>query len=61
MYPEYYKVKSKRLIRRWIAEGFVMEERGKTLEKDAARYLIDLIRRSLVQVYSSIVDGTTRG
>jgi disease resistance protein RPM1 len=61
MYPEYYIVKSKRLIRQWIAEGFVMKERGKTLEQVAAGYLTELIRRSLVQVYSRIIYRTTRG
>jgi len=32
MYPEDYEVKSKRLIRLWIVEGFVKDEEGKTLE-----------------------------
>jgi disease resistance protein RPM1 len=32
IYPDDYEVKSKRLIRQCIAEGFVKEERGKTLE-----------------------------
>ncbi|KAJ1422982.1 P-loop containing nucleoside triphosphate hydrolase, partial [Sesbania bispinosa] len=50
MYPEDYKIKSKRLIRQWIAEGFVKGERGmETLEKVAEGYLKELIRRSLVQ------------
>jgi len=44
MYPEDYEVKSKRVILQWIAEGFVKEESGKTLEKVAEGYLTELIR-----------------
>ncbi|RHN80528.1 putative P-loop containing nucleoside triphosphate hydrolase [Medicago truncatula] len=44
MYPEDYEVKSKRMILQWIAEGFVKEESGKTLEEVAEGYLIELIR-----------------
>ncbi|RVW42211.1 Disease resistance protein RPM1 [Vitis vinifera] len=33
MFPENKPVKRRRLIRLWIAEGFVREERGKTLEE----------------------------
>ncbi|KAL5077398.1 hypothetical protein RYX36_016382 [Vicia faba] len=57
MYPEDYKVNTKRLIRQWIAEGFVKEERGNTLEEVAERYLSELIQRSLVQVSSVRIDG----
>jgi disease resistance protein RPM1 len=38
------------VIRQWIAEGFVKEENGKTLEEVAEGYLTELIHRSLVQV-----------
>ncbi|MCH97214.1 NBS-containing resistance-like protein, partial [Trifolium medium] len=61
IYPEDYEVKAKRLIRQWIAEGFVKEERGKTLEEVAERYLIELIHRSLVQVSSVRIDGKPKG
>ncbi|GAU41221.1 hypothetical protein TSUD_128970 [Trifolium subterraneum] len=60
MYPEDYKVESKRLIRQWIAEGFVKEESGNTLEEVAEGYLTELIHRSLVQVSSVRVDGKTK-
>ncbi|WJX37558.1 hypothetical protein P8452_25312 [Trifolium repens] len=52
-----YRVQSKRLIRQWIAEGFVWKERGKTLEEVAEGYLIELIHRNLVQVSSARIDG----
>ncbi|KAK2441048.1 disease resistance protein RPM1 [Trifolium repens] len=57
MYPEDYKVGSNRVIRQWIAEGFVKEENGKTLEEVAEGYLTELIHRSLVQVSSIGIDG----
>ncbi|KAL5548074.1 hypothetical protein UlMin_003305 [Ulmus minor] len=39
------------LYRYWIAEGFVTEKRGKTLEQVAEEYLNELIQRNLVQVW----------
>lgn len=41
LYPEYYEVESKRLIRQWIAEGFVKEERGKTFKEVTEGYLTE--------------------
>ncbi|CAJ2639939.1 unnamed protein product [Trifolium pratense] len=61
MYPEDYIVQSKRLIRQWIAEGFVKEETGKTLEEVAEGYLTELIHRSLVQVSSIRKYGKAKG
>ncbi|KHM99665.1 Disease resistance protein RPM1 [Glycine soja] len=60
IYPEDYKVKSTRLIRQWVAEGFVKDEGGKTLEDVAQQYLAELIGRSLVQVSSVTVDGKAK-
>ena len=60
MYPEDYEVKSKRVIRQWIAEGFVKDGSGKTLEEVAEGYLTELIHRSLVQVSSITIDGKSK-
>ncbi|KAK3124643.1 hypothetical protein QOZ80_7BG0589830 [Eleusine coracana subsp. coracana] len=51
LFPEDYQIERKRLIRLWIAEGFV-ENRGPetTLSDIAASYLKELVDRSLVQV-----------
>ncbi|RDY06921.1 Disease resistance protein RPM1, partial [Mucuna pruriens] len=57
IYPEDYKVKSTRLVRQWIAEGFVKDEEGKSLEDVAQQHLRELIDRSLVQVSSFAIDG----
>ncbi|KAL2568599.1 hypothetical protein AAZX31_18G084300 [Glycine max] len=60
MYPEDYEIKSDRLIRQWIAEGFVKHETGKTLEEVGQQYLSGLVRRSLVQVSSFRIDGKVK-
>ncbi|KAJ1260684.1 hypothetical protein BS78_10G251200 [Paspalum vaginatum] len=51
LYPEDYKITRKRISMLWIAEGLV-EERGDgaTMEEVARTYLVELTRRSLLQV-----------
>nr|KYP37838.1 Disease resistance protein RPM1 [Cajanus cajan] len=61
MYPQDFEVKFDRLIRQWIAEGFVKLEREKSLEDVAQQYLTELILRSLVQVCSFTIDGKIKG
>ncbi|XP_031280357.1 disease resistance protein RPM1-like [Pistacia vera] len=48
--PESYSINCARLIRLWIAEGFVPHSKRLTSEQVAEEFLIDLINRSLVQV-----------
>ncbi|KAM4081837.1 hypothetical protein ACJW30_11G123000 [Castanea mollissima] len=48
------------LIRLWIAEGFVKERQGTTLEEVAQDYLNQLINRSLVQLTRKDFVGKTR-
>ncbi|KAJ1384188.1 Virus X resistance protein-like, coiled-coil domain [Sesbania bispinosa] len=60
IYPEDYEVKTWRLIRQWIAEGFVKGESRETVEEVAEKYLNELVNRSLVQVSSFASDGKTR-
>ena len=50
MFPEASSINCARLLRLWIAEGFVKEKQGKILEEVAQDYLNQLIYRSLVQV-----------
>ncbi|KAL5547690.1 hypothetical protein UlMin_002921 [Ulmus minor] len=51
VFPEDRLIADVRLYRYWIAEGFVTETRGKTLEQVAEEYLNELIQRNLVQVW----------
>ncbi|KAK8516715.1 hypothetical protein V6N11_007488 [Hibiscus sabdariffa] len=50
IFPEDYVIKRKRLIRLWIAEGFVEPQKGTIPEVVAERYLAELICRGLLQV-----------
>ncbi|KAK1296316.1 Disease resistance protein RPM1 [Acorus calamus] len=49
-FPEDHLIKRKRLIRLWIAEGFVEEREGMTMEEVAEDYLNELVQRSMIQV-----------
>ncbi|KAL6349913.1 hypothetical protein AAG906_002020 [Vitis piasezkii] len=57
IFPENKPVKRRRLVRLWIAERFVTEERGKTLEEVGEEYLNELIDRSLIQANEMDFDG----
>ncbi|KAK1320177.1 Disease resistance protein RPM1 [Acorus calamus] len=49
IFPEDQVIKRKTLIRLWIAEGFVQERRGNTLEDVAEDYFNELVFRSMLQ------------
>ncbi|KAK3418336.1 hypothetical protein EUGRSUZ_H04287 [Eucalyptus grandis] len=57
VFPEDCVIKCARLIRLWIAEGFVKEREGMTQEGVAQRYLKELVNRSLVQIAETTSDG----
>jgi disease resistance protein RPM1 len=57
LYPEDCIVPSDILTKQWMAEGFVKEDGGMTLEEVVEGYLTELIRRSLVEVVSISIDG----
>ncbi|XP_066342288.1 disease resistance protein RPM1-like [Miscanthus floridulus] len=48
IFPEDYKIKRKRLIRRWIAEGYCREMRGITAEEVGDKYFDELFDRSMI-------------
>ncbi|XP_050280130.1 disease resistance protein RPM1-like [Quercus robur] len=60
LFPEDYSIKCGRIIRLWVAEGFIEQKRGKTLEQVAYEYLDELIQMSLVQVSRWYLDGQVR-
>ncbi|MFS8028535.1 putative P-loop containing nucleoside triphosphate hydrolase, leucine-rich repeat domain superfamily [Helianthus anomalus] len=45
-----YPIKRKKLIRLWVAEGFILERKGMTMEEVAEEYLMELSLRSMIQV-----------
>ncbi|XP_070006114.1 putative late blight resistance protein homolog R1A-3 [Nicotiana sylvestris] len=56
IFPEDSEISVKSLVRFWMAEGFLKSE--KDLEKEAEKYLQDLIDRHLVLVGKKSFDGT---
>lgn len=50
MFPEDYQIHRKRLIRLWIAEGFIEQNGGCSLEDVAEVYLTELVQRSMLRV-----------
>ncbi|CAK7323839.1 unnamed protein product [Dovyalis caffra] len=58
IFPEAFSIGRGRVIRLWVAEGFVQEKQGMTSEEVAEEYLIELIHRSLVQADIVYAEGT---
>ncbi|XP_021823333.1 disease resistance protein RPM1-like [Prunus avium] len=50
IFPEDYLIRAERLIRLWIAEGFVEHVKGVTLEEVSESYLMELNFRSMLHV-----------
>lgn len=50
LFPEDYVIRRKRLIRLWIAEGFIQQVNRVTLAEVAESYLMELISRNMLQV-----------
>ncbi|KAF8402084.1 hypothetical protein HHK36_013036 [Tetracentron sinense] len=59
-FPEDYLIKCKRLMKLWMAEGFVKERQKMTLEEVAESYLHELINRSLIQIAERGAEGRVR-
>ncbi|XP_015698018.1 disease resistance protein RGA5-like [Oryza brachyantha] len=49
MFPEDYVINRDYLIRRWISEGFIKVNGGRTLEEEGECYFNELINRSMIQ------------
>ncbi|XP_031108806.1 putative inactive disease susceptibility protein LOV1 [Ipomoea triloba] len=56
-FPEDSEIGIKKVIRLWIAEGFIKEESEKTLEESGEDYLQDLMNRSLIMVSERSSNG----
>lgn len=57
IFPRDHLMERMRLIRLWIAEGFVEGISGRTLEEVADGYLIELLDRNLLQTATTTVDA----
>ncbi|XP_022897993.1 disease resistance protein RPM1-like [Olea europaea var. sylvestris] len=61
IYPEYHLIKCDSLIRLWIMEGFVNEEKeGWTVEQVAQDYLKELAKKNLVEVVKAKENGSIK-
>ncbi|GJN07353.1 hypothetical protein PR202_ga25177 [Eleusine coracana subsp. coracana] len=61
LFPEDYEMNRKRLIRHWIAAGFIIVQKGnQALEEVAEGYLNELVNRSLLQVVERNEFGRVR-
>ncbi|XP_048320326.2 disease resistance protein RPM1 isoform X2 [Ziziphus jujuba] len=60
IFPEDHLIEHMRLIRLWVAEGFIEAKEGKTLEEVAEDYVNELMNRSLMQVATTTSDGRVK-
>ncbi|WOL19444.1 hypothetical protein Cni_G28242 [Canna indica] len=60
LFPEDYPIARNRLIRLWVAEGFVKERRERSMEEVAEEYLNQLVGRRLIQVTDVNESGRVR-
>lgn len=60
LFPEGYLIGRNRLIRLWVAEGFVKERRQRSMEEVAEDYLNQLVGRCLLQVTHTNESGRVR-
>ncbi|CAA3025638.1 disease resistance RPM1-like [Olea europaea subsp. europaea] len=60
IFPEDHMIDHMRLIRLWVAEGFVQGKERLTKEEVALHYLEALINRSLIQVAERYPDGRVK-
>ncbi|KAG8090089.1 hypothetical protein GUJ93_ZPchr0011g27987 [Zizania palustris] len=58
MFPEDYIIERDCLVRRWVAEGFIKVNGGRTLEEEGECYFNELINRSMMQPVHIQYDGT---
>ncbi|XBI34436.1 hypothetical protein VPH35_120247 [Triticum aestivum] len=60
IFPEDFKIKRRRLVERWIAEGFIIT-RGESRAEDVGNsYFDELISRSMIQSVKVNIEGTVK-
>lgn len=59
-FPAGYVIERERLVRRWIAEGFIPEVLGWKQQDVAEDYFYELINKNMIQAVDISYDGTAR-
>nr|XP_025877908.1 disease resistance protein RGA5-like [Oryza sativa Japonica Group] len=49
VFPEDYNIDKRRLVSKWIAEGFIQDEQGRSAYRTGELYFNELINRSLIE------------
>ncbi|VAI68882.1 unnamed protein product [Triticum turgidum subsp. durum] len=60
IFPEDFKIKRRRLVERWIAEGFIITTGKSRAEEVGNSYFDELINRSLIQSVKVNIEGTVK-
>ncbi|PRQ19027.1 putative P-loop containing nucleoside triphosphate hydrolase, leucine-rich repeat domain, L [Rosa chinensis] len=60
IFPDLYKIEHMRLIKLWLAEGFVIGKEGRTPEEVAESYLRELLDRSLIRAAETSAEGRVK-
>ncbi|XBI86628.1 hypothetical protein VPH35_094553 [Triticum aestivum] len=60
VFLEDYVIERERLVRRWISEGFISEQRGQSQQEVAENYFYELVNKSMVQPVDIGYDGKVR-
>ncbi|XP_078153143.1 uncharacterized protein LOC144548347 [Carex rostrata] len=59
-YPMNYEIPARSLTEIWIAEEFVEQQEGETIEETANKYLDQLVQRSLVRISKRSISGAIK-
>ncbi|KAL0364733.1 UNVERIFIED_CONTAM: putative late blight resistance proteinR1B-14 [Sesamum angustifolium] len=59
-FPEDYEIHASRLIKLWVAEGFLKPISGKSLEEAAEMYLMNLVDRNLIFIAQQRPEGKVK-
>uniref|UniRef100_A0A7N2KTA3 Uncharacterized protein n=1 Tax=Quercus lobata TaxID=97700 RepID=A0A7N2KTA3_QUELO len=60
LFPKDYDIPLRRLLRLWLAEGFVRQSPGMTPEDTVEIYLEELVKRSMIQISKRRKDGSPK-